>query len=732
MNMQSPPGTQRSRQSSPQQRRPSIDPVRVVRQHIIGLLAAVIIGAVLGGIAFVGFMRFYPLYTSEILFEVRPGLIDSTEIGTAGTLKDDEVERIGRTQTAMLMQREVLMAAVENPQVRDTSWLETWFIDAQTGQPLYAQAVDDLEDYIKTPIIRGTNLFAIRWSWHVPSDVPKVLNSIAMAYTRRLKALDDQQFSDNEALFDTQLSHIQMSLQGLGEDIHAFILGKGITTLDDPRFSQASIEAESLSQNLTLLTQDFTSAQTRYQQIALKLEGSISASHEDIVQAESDPAIIQQVNRQEILRSEERSLREKYNENTPQVRQIERQVRAIDDQIRIKKDEILHRNLNASLKSLASERDRLKQVIEAIEEELESKDAMLRDLAAHTSRYQAMKKQQDNLEKQRDDAAQLLNAIRLMKLRSDATRVRQVGLAEIPREASFPRLEYVIPAGVLICFGGFLGWIFLRELMNQRVRSLADLAVVPGITVLGAIADIEDDPVEPDEPEMIFRDFADSIIAESCRKVATALMRSMAKQGHTSLVLAGGLPGSGVTTVLGNLATAMHAAGHSVCVIDANFRRPRLARTFGLEDDQLGLGDVLADACSLESVIQTPSGGVAVISAGSAETRMVERLSDDRFGAVMAALRSKFNYVLVDVAPAVAATDAIQVAGRCDASALLIRAGQEQRGLVARITREFTEANADFIGGILNRPRQSVGGYFRRNYELMANYGQDEDSDDDS
>jgi receptor protein-tyrosine kinase len=111
---------------------------------------------------------------------------------------------------------------------------------------------------------------------------------------------------------------------------------------------------------------------------------------------------------------------------------------------------------------------------------------------------------------------------------------------------------------------------------------------------------------------------------------------------------------------------------------------------------------------------------------------MVERLSDDRFGAVMAALRSKFNYVLVDVAPAVAATDAIQVAGRCDASALLIRAGQEQRGLVARITREFTEANADFIGGILNRPRQSVGGYFRRNYELMANYGQDEDSDDDS
>lgn len=730
--MPSPPGSQRPRQSSSPQRRPSIDPVRVVRQHIVGLLAAVIIGAVLGGVAFVGFMRFYPLYTSEILFEVRPGLSDSTEIGTAKTLKDDEVERIGRTQTSLLMQRAVLMAAVENPQVRDTNWMETWFVDTQTGQPLYAQAVDDLEDYVRTPIIRGTNLFAIRWSWHVPDDVPKVLNSIATAYTRRLKALDDQQFSDNEALFDTQLSHIQMSLQGLGDDIHAFIVAKGITTLDDPRFSQASIEVESLSKNLTELKQELTSVQTRYKQTALKLEGSVVASHEDIVQAEADQTIMQQVNRQEILRSEERSLREKYSENTPQVRYIERQVRAIDEQIRVKKKEILNRNLNATLKSLASERDRLKQVMERIEEELESKDVLLRDLAADTSRYQAMKNQQDNLEKQRDDAAQLLNAIRLMKLRSDATRVRQVSLAELPREPSFPRLRYVIPAGILICFGGFLGWIFLRELMDQRVRSLADLAVVPGMTVLGAIADIEDDPVEPEEPEMIFRGYADSVIAESCRQVATTVMRTMAKQGHTSLVFAGGLPGSGVTTVIGNLAAAMHAVGHSVCVIDANFRRPRLARTYGLEDDQPGLGDVLAEACSLDSVIHTTEGGVGVIAAGSAETRMVERLSDDRFGRVMATLRSKYNYILVDVAPAVAATDAIQVAGRCDASALVIQAGQEQRGLVARITREFSEANADFIGGILNRPRQSVGGYFRRNYELMANYGQDEDTDDDS
>ncbi len=83
----------------------------------------------------------------------------------------------------------------------------------------------------------------------------------------------------------------------------------------------------------------------------------------------------------------------------------------------------------------------------------------------------------------------------------------------------------------------------------------------------------------------------------------------------------------------------------------------------------------------------------------------------------------------VDAAPAVAATEAIQIAARCHASAIVVRAGNEQRGLVARLARELSEASAEFIGGILNRPRQSIGGYFRRNYELMTTYGQSEGDD---
>ena len=185
------------------------------------------------------------------------------------------------------------------------------------------------------------------------------------------------------------------------------------------------------------------------------------------LQAEADSIVLQQLSRLEVMETDERILREQYNEDMPQVRAIEMAVRSLDEQIRLKKDEVINRNLNAKLKMLNSERERIDLVTANIEEELAAKDVLLRDLAADTSRYQAMITKQVNYEKQRDDSQQLLSEIRLMKLRSDASRVRQISLAELPRDPSFPKVEMIVPGTIVVCFGIFVGWIFLRELPGE-------------------------------------------------------------------------------------------------------------------------------------------------------------------------------------------------------------------------------------------------------------------------
>jgi hypothetical protein len=53
---------------------------------------------------------------------------------------------------------------------------------------------------------------------------------------------------------------------------------------------------------------------------------------------------------------------------------------------------------------------------------------------------------------------------------------------------------------------------------------------------------------------------------------------------------------------------------------------------------------------------------------------------------------------------------------------LVIRAHLEQRGLVARLVSRLSESQSELLVIVLNRPRNTAGGYFKRNYATMAAY----------
>ena len=321
----------------------------------------------------------------------------------------------------------------------------------------------------------------------------------------------------------------------------------------------------------------------------------------------------------------------------------------------------------------------------------------------------------------------------LMKMRADAGRVRIANLALTPRELSFPLPEIIVPAGVLLCVGFFVGLIFLKEITNQRVRSTGDLAVIPGARIIGSIPDVDDDPTDIEDAECCAINDQESVIAESYRQAWSSLSRVMQRKGHASILVASGLPGSGSTTVVSNLAIDAASSGMSVAVVDANFRRPSLASVLGLNDEAIGLGDVLAGDAAIDDVIMTsPVAPITVVSAGTPEHRIYSRFNDDSFDRFLATLRNSHSLVIIDTAPAVAAGDAFTLANRVDALLLVVKANNEERGLIARLINQFSDMRGELLGILLNRPRLTAGGYFKKNYELMASYAEGDEDDDES
>ncbi|MEE2912300.1 MAG: hypothetical protein VX436_00685, partial [Planctomycetota bacterium] len=114
--MMAAPSSQR--QSGPPARPMSkgraIDPLRVLRRYWRGIILWGVFGAIIGTGAFFLFSRIYPLYTGEVLFEVRPGLGEATEIGTAEIINDKMVERVQATQTYLILDRPILVEALSD------------------------------------------------------------------------------------------------------------------------------------------------------------------------------------------------------------------------------------------------------------------------------------------------------------------------------------------------------------------------------------------------------------------------------------------------------------------------------------------------------------------------------------------------------------------------------------------------------------------------------------------
>ena len=60
------------------------------------------------------------------------------------------------------------------------------------------------------------------------------------------------------------------------------------------------------------------------------------------------------------------------------------------------------------------------------------------------------------------------------------------------------------------------------------------------------------------------------------------------------------------------------------------------------------------------------------------------------------------------------------------AALVVVRAMQDQRGLVAKTLGQLQETHAELVGTVLMRPQHTAGGYFRKNAEIMAEYAKPE------
>jgi capsular exopolysaccharide synthesis family protein len=280
------------------------------------------------------------------------------------------------------------------------------------------------------------------------------------------------------------------------------------------------------------------------------------------------------------------------------------------------------------------------------------------------------------------------------------------------------------------------GIAYLRENTNTSVRSREDiegflrvpiLAVVPqfgaGATVgrrrLPALLRSGKKVTGTPARGLVAVDDTRSPGAEAFRTLRTNLIFSQSVDSLKSLVVTSSAPGEGKTTVAANMAIALAQQGIKVVLLDCDLRKPRAHEVFRVPREP-GLTNVVAGRETLEAVTRpTEVENLSFVAAGVLPPNPSELLGSPRFRALLAQLDEKFDLVVLDTPPLLAAADAAILGREADGVVLVVRAGQADRGAVIQATQQLAKVGAHLIGAVLNDPEGAAakaGGYYHYEY----------------
>ena len=112
-----------------------------------------------------------------------------------------------------------------------------------------------------------------------------------------------------------------------------------------------------------------------------------------------------------------------------------------------------------------------------------------------------------------------------------------------------------------------------------------------------------------------------------------------------------------------------------------------------------------------------PYPGLSVLTSGVLPPNPSELLGSAAARQVLAELRSRFDYVIIDAPPLLPVTDAAIVASSVDGTLLIARHGRTKREELARAVGNLANVNSRILGAILTLvPGSGEGAYANSDY----------------
>ena len=275
-----------------------------------------------------------------------------------------------------------------------------------------------------------------------------------------------------------------------------------------------------------------------------------------------------------------------------------------------------------------------------------------------------------------------------------------------------PKRDGLLGLGFGLVLG--IGIAFALDAFDRRIRSDEE---VEDALELPLLARLPKPPHQGDRARLSMIEEPRSAYSDSVRRLATSISFVNPDSPAQVLMITSSVQREGKSTTIANLAVALARAGHKVALVDLDLRQPTLARLFGIHR-LTGLTDVAIRRATLDAALvpigvavsgptRAPAdaahtsqrGSLYVLPTGPLPASPSEFVGSEALATrVLAPLRERFEYVLIDAPPICIVADTSVLTARVDGVLAVTRLGVVERPALRDLKRELAASPAPAIG----------------------------------
>ncbi len=363
-----------------------------------------------------------------------------------------------------------------------------------------------------------------------------------------------------------------------------------------------------------------------------------------------------------------------------------------------------------SADQLDSRKNSLALQIQNLERDVKEWEAKTLDINRKSAEYQKLKSSSQRIQALYDRLLATMQSLDVNKeINPESVTIMEKASTA---HADQPKLAQKLLTGGLIGLGLSLLLLMLADRLDDRMSSFTELTELFDENVLGQIPK-EDGPGSKGDVGLIEAEDGRHAFVEAYRNLRSSLLyMTEAAERPRTLLITSSVPDEGKSVTSANLAITMANSGSRVLLVDADLRKGILHRRFGLAGEP-GLTEVLAQGLNWEEAVQaTKVPNLFLLPRGAITHHSSEFFISSATEKFLKEASAKFDYLMLDTAPVMAADDVTSLAPHLDGVLFLIRA-EHTSARVARAALELLyQRQVRLLGLIFNAVRPTSVDYY--------------------